>query len=144
MMTARLCGVLLICVFAATGLARADDGLTPEDRDAIRGVIESQIDAFRRDDADQAFSFAAPSIRAKFGDPGTFIGMVRDGYRPVYRPREVVFRELDETGTLPIQRVLVVDGNGRSFIAHYPMQQQADGTWLIAGCFLSPFEGEST
>lgn len=144
MVTARLCGVLLICMFATTGPARADDGLTAEDRDAIRVVIESQIDAFRRDDADQAFSFAAPSIRAKFGDSGTFIGMVRDGYRPVYRPREVVFRNIDETGALPIQRVLVVDGNGRSFIAHYPMQQQPDGTWLIAGCFLSPFEGEST
>ena len=111
---------------------------------ATRAVIENQIAAFQRDDADGAFAFAAPSIRQKFGDAATFIRMVRDGYRPVYRPREVLFRGIDATGALPIQEVLVVGPDGRGFIARYPMQKQPDGGWLIAGCFLSPFDGEAT
>ena len=140
----RFVGLVLMCVIAFAKGAPADELLTDGDRDSIRSVIESQLDAFQRDDADGAFSFAAPTIREKFGDAVTFIEMVRSGYRPVYRPSEVVFRDIDATGTLPIQEVLVVDRQGRSFIARYPMQRQPDGDWLIAGCFLSPFEGEST
>jgi hypothetical protein len=140
----RCFGVVLVCAVALTNGAAAGEPLSPGDRDAIRAVIESQIAAFRRDDADGAFSFAAPFIREKFGDAATFIEMVRGGYRPVYRPSEVVFRDIDATGTLPIQEVLVVDREGRSFIAHYPMQKQPDGHWLIAGCFLAPFDGEAT
>ena len=137
-------GLVLICFLALTNGSLADEQLTRGDRDAIRSVIESQLAAFRRDDAAGAFAFAAPTIREKFGDATTFIDMVRGGYRPVYRPSEVVFRGIDATGALPIQEVLVVDREGRSFIARYPMQRQPDGGWLIAGCFLSPFEGEST
>jgi len=137
-------GLVLMCFVAFATGAPADEPLSTGDRDSIRSVIESQLDAFRRDDADDAFSFAAPIIREKFGNAVTFIEMVRTGYRPVYRPSEVVFRDIDMSGTLPIQEVLVVDREGGSFIAHYPMQRQPDGHWLIAGCFLSPFEGEST
>ena len=145
MMIARLrpIGFLLLCLFAPTGAA-AGEHVSAADRDAIRAVIENQIAAFRRDDADGAFSFAAPTIREKFGDAATFLRMVREGYHPVYRPTAVEFRLLDDTGTLPVQEVLVVDAEGRGFIARYPMQKQPDGAWRIAGCFLSPFEGEAT
>lgn len=124
--------------------ALAHEDLTADDRFEIRAVIESQLAAFRRDDATEAFSYAAPTIREKFGDAATFIDMVRSAYTAVYRPSDVQFRDIDTSGTLPIQEVLVVGPQGRSFIAHYPMQQQPDGTWLIAGCFLSLFEGEAT
>ncbi len=30
-----------------------------------------------------------------------------------------------------------------AYLAHYPMQRQVDGGWLIAGCYLSPAPGES-
>ncbi len=140
----RFFGIILVFAVVFGDRVSAGESLTADDRDAIRVVIESQIAAFRRDDADGAFSFAAPLIREKFGDAGSFIDMVRGGYRPVYRPSEVVFRDIDATGALPIQEVLVVDREGRSFIARYPMQRQTDGRWLIAGCFLAPFEGEET
>ena len=62
--------------------------LSPADRTAIRDIIQSQVEAFRRDDGDAAFGYASPSIRGMFGSSATFMDMVRQGYQPVYRPRE--------------------------------------------------------
>ena len=57
--------------------------VSPSDQTAIRDVIEGQLEAFRRDDGDAAFGYAAPSIRNMFGSSETFMDMVRQGYRPV-------------------------------------------------------------
>jgi hypothetical protein len=66
------------------------------DRDqvAIRSVIEQQIQAFQRDDANAAFSFASPGIRAKFKTSNNFLQMVQMTYPSVYRPRSVMFERL--------------------------------------------------
>lgn len=102
----------------------------------IRRVIEAQLATFRRDDGEGAFAFASPSIRAMFGDAATFLGMVRTGYPPVYRPREVEFRSLGvEEGRLT-QRVLLVGPDGVPVVARYYMEQQPDGSWRIGGCVL--------
>ncbi len=130
-------GLTLLVLAAATG-ARADDAtpLTPADRSAIRGVIEAQIAAFRADDGVAAFGFASPSIQRQFGDPVTFLTMVKTGYLPVYRPREVQFRDLIEDRSEPVQRVLLVGPELDVVTAYYVMQRQADGTWRIDGCVL--------
>ncbi len=97
MIRSHLAGGLMLLVLAATTGARADDAtsVTEADRTAIRAVIEAQIAAFRTDDGVTAFRFASPSIQRQFGDPVTFLTMVRTGYLPVYRPREVQFRRPD-------------------------------------------------
>jgi hypothetical protein len=120
------------------GVARAESpaGLDAADLQAIRGIIERQLDAFRRDDGVAAFAFASPGIQALFRDPATFMAMVRGGYRPVYRPREVEFRDLIEQGGRLTQRVLLVGPDGEVVIAHYFMQRQPDGSWRIDGCIL--------
>ena len=119
-------------------LAQTSSSLTAEDQAEIRRIISAQIAAFGIDDAEGAFSFAAPRIASKFGSPEQFLRMVREHYDPVYRPREVAFREIDERGDLPAQIVLVVDQQGEAHIALYPMERQDDGTWRIAGCLLRP------
>ena len=114
----------------------AEAGTAGSEGAEIRRVIEGQLDAFRRDDGEGAFAFAAPSIRAMFGDAATFLGMVRTGYPPVYRPREVEFRSLGvEDGRLT-QRVLLVGPDGVPVVARYYMEQQPDGSWRIGGCVL--------
>jgi hypothetical protein len=120
------------------GVARAESpaGLDAADLQAIRGIIERQLDAFRRDDGVAAFAFASPGIQALFRDPATFMAMVRGGYRPVYRPREVEFRDLIEQGGRLTQRVLLVGPDGEVVVAHYFMQRQPDGSWRIDGCIL--------
>ncbi len=138
---ACLAALAFVLVAAAVSPAAGADALSEEDGRAVRAAIAGQLAAFARDDAEAAFAFAAPGIQAKFGNPSTFIAMVRAAYRPVYRPREVSFRELRLSGALPVQEVLVVDADGVAFLALYPMQRQPDGTWRIAGCVLTPCEG---
>ncbi|MCW5751405.1 MAG: DUF4864 domain-containing protein [Alphaproteobacteria bacterium] len=111
---------------------------TAAENQAIRQVIERQLQAFQRDDGEGAFVHAAPSIRAIFGTAERFMAMVRSGYAPVYRPREVEFRRRMEVEGKPAQEVFLVGPDGRPVIALYVMERQADGRWLIAGCYLLP------
>jgi hypothetical protein len=118
--------------------------LAPADVARIRAVVEGQLAAFQADDGPRAFGFAAPRIRALFGDPARFMAMVREAYRPVYRPREVAFRDLVTFDGLPAQRVLLVGPDGAVVIALYLMERQPDGSWLIAGCVLVPSDESTT
>lgn len=111
-------------------------GVGPADRSAIRTVIEDQLAAFGRDDGEAAFSFASPSIRARFGSAESFMAMVRGGYPDVYRPQSVAFEKLVlAQGTL-LQLVRVVGPDGVPKIAAYEMERQPDGSWRINGCAL--------
>lgn len=122
--------------------ARADVGAG--EQQAIRSVIETQLRAFQADDGNTAFSFASPILQQYFGDPQTFMQMVRQGYDPVYRPREVEFQDLELRGETVIQKVLFVDRNGKAFLARYSMQQQEDGSWRINGVWLEALPDVST
>jgi hypothetical protein len=135
-------GLLLINPIRAP--AAADAGLANRDQAAIRTTIESQLAAFQRDDGAAAFSYAAPSIQEKFGTPENFMAMVRIGYEPVYRPREVEFHEIAVLEDGPTQEVLLVDRNGIAYLAYYLMQQQPDGRWLINGCVLRRIADRAT
>lgn len=125
-----------ILVLALPAQAQTQAPVSEPDRSAIRDVIERQIEAFRRDDGPAAFGYASPSIQGMFGSPDTFMDMVRQGYRPVYRPRAVEFREIVTLQGLPTQKVHVIGPDGRPVTAFYPMSRQADGSWRIEGCYL--------
>ena len=135
-MASRLFALLvLILGFAASAQAQ-QPAISPQDQAAIRDTIQGQIDAFRRDDGDAAFGFASPSIQGMFGRSDVFMDMVRQGYRPVYRPQVFDFREIVELQGQPAQKVHVVGPDGRPVTAIYPMTQLPDGSWRIDGCYL--------
>jgi hypothetical protein len=132
-----------LCLFAgAVWLASRADAAEPaissEDARAIRQVIESQLAAFRADNAERAFSYASPSIRDMFGSADSFIAMVRGGYPVVYRPATVSFMLPESTagaaGGEVIQRVRMTDSAGTAWLAIYSMQRQPDRNWRINGC----------
>jgi ketosteroid isomerase-like protein len=137
--------LLLIAVILMTGgaVARADDAITPADAAAIRQVIQAQMNAFRVDDWNAAFGYAAPSIQAKFQSPQIFSQMVTQAYQPVYRPRGVEFREIKASEFGPTQEVFVVGPDDLSYLAYYTMEKQPDGTWRISGCYLVRAKGQS-
>lgn len=135
--------VLLFVLVFLSGTAFAGEP-SQADRGAIRQVIESQMSAFRQNDAATAFNFAAPAIQAMFGTPENFIRMVETGYPPVFRPREVDFREIVLRDNLIVQKVLIVGPDGRPVMALYTMELQPDGTWRIAGCALVAVDERST
>ena len=132
----KLLVMLAAMVVGMGAVLAADIALTNNDRDEIQGAIRGQLEAFQRDDATAAFNYAAPAIREMFGTPENFIGMVRNGYAAVYRPREVEFRDLVTIEDIVVQQVLVVGQDGRPQIALYTMERQADGVWRINGCTL--------
>jgi hypothetical protein len=117
--------------------------LAAPDRDAIRQVVQAQLDAFQHDDGAKAFGFASPVLQEKFGDPATFMQMVRQGYTPVYRPRSVAFEKLVDTQQGPDQILRLVGPDGITYAAHYLMQKQPDGSWMINGCYLTRLEDQS-
>jgi uncharacterized protein DUF4864 len=128
---------------AAPLLARAQ-GVAPEDARAIRAVIEAQLDAFRHDDGPRAFSYATAEIRETFGTPESFMEMVRGQYAVVYRPRSVLFDAPRLVEGEVVQPVRFTDAGGHAWIALYPMQREADGTWRINGCHLGRVAGQET
>jgi len=128
--------ILIAMVFLGSLPAGADEALAPADAAAIRQVIQSQMSAFKVDDWNAAFAYAAPSIQTKFQSPQIFSQMVTQAYQPVYRPRGVEFRALKPSEFGPTQEVFVVGPDGLSYLAYYTMEKQADGTWRISGCYL--------
>lgn len=125
--------LFLIMLLAATAASAVEDA----DRDAVRGTIERQIEAFRRDDGEAAYAFAAPGIRQLFPTVERFMSMVREGYRPVYRPRSVAFGATEATAEGGLrQSVEIRDGDGMDWVALYTLEKDADGAWKITGCVL--------
>lgn len=98
----------------------------------IRTTITRQLDAFQRDDWNEAFTYASPVLRKLFGTPERFRDMVLGGYRAVYRPQQVSFRELDLSGPRPVQIVFFIGPDGLAYLAAYEMERQEDGSWRIA------------
>ena len=114
------------------------------DARAVRAVIEAQLEAFRRDDAPRAFSYATPGVRDSFGTPEKFMAMVREQYAVVYGPRSVSFEEPVIVGEDLVQPVRMTDGYGHAWMAIYPMAKQPDGSWRINGCHLARLPARET
>jgi hypothetical protein len=123
---------LLVAVFVASILpAAAEEGVT-----SGQAVIRSQEEAFSRDDAAAAYTFAAPGIQSQFQTPDIFMSMVRNGYAPVYRHRSFEFGEAKMYEGKIYQQVHIIDANGDAWEALYTLEPQADGTFKISACVL--------
>ena len=101
-------------------------------------MVRAQLAAFAADDAERAFSFAAPELRQMFGTSALFMRMVRDSYPVVYRPASVTFLQPKPDQDVVLQPVHLTDAKGASWLAMYRVQRQADKSWRIAGCILVP------
>jgi hypothetical protein len=115
--------------FASTASA-ADDVA------AAQSVIRSQEQAFGRDDAAAAYSYAAPAIKQIFPQADIFMMMVQQAYPPVYRHKSFEFGEARAADGQVAQRVHIVDANGEAWEALYTLEQQPDGSLKITGCSL--------
>lgn len=98
----------------------------------IEGTISSQIEAFKVDDFEQAFTYATPTLRQLFQSPQNFERMVTNGYPMVWRPAEVEYLELEERGGDYWQKVQIIDQKGFRHLLLYRMQQTNEG-WRIGG-----------
>jgi Domain of unknown function (DUF4864) len=123
-----LAAVILLGLVASV---RAGDDVA-----AAQSVIRSQAEAFSRDDAATAYSYAAPAIHDMFPQADIFMAMVRRSYAPVYRHKSFEFGEGRISDGTIAQRVHIVDDNGEAWEALYTLEQEADGSLKIIGCLL--------
>ncbi len=125
-----------LALFAALGLMASAHAapLTAADEKRVRSVVEGQLAAFSRDDANKAFSYAAPNIRETVGSATSFMTMVRRDYPMVYRPASVAFLKVEGKGDEVVQRVQMTDADGNSWLTLYSLERQKDKSWRITGC----------
>jgi hypothetical protein len=130
--------LLCLALLLPAGTAGAAEArVTSSDLAEIRAVINRQIDAFRRDDAQGAFALVSPGVQHSFGTPERFLDMVRVSYRAVYRPTNLHFLDLMVIGGDVVQQVQVTDHAGGVWVAYFSMQRQPDGSWRMNGCHLA-------
>ena len=141
---------LVVCVSLSAPPVHAEPaditpaGLEAEDVAEIRNIILGQLSAFREDDAEKAFSYAAPQIRQIFKTPEIFLYMVRKSYQAVYRPKSFEFRPIKRIDENIVQPLAVVGPSGISETALYIMEEQQDGSWKIGACIMAREPGKDT
>ena len=126
----------IAALLVALGIIFSSVSAFADDVTAAQGVIRAQEQAFARDDATAAYSYAAPAIKEIFPAPDIFMSMVQNGYAPVYRHKSFEFGESKSEGSWISQRVHIIDANGEAWEALYTLEQQADGSYKITGCSL--------
>jgi Domain of unknown function (DUF4864) len=124
-------------LIALVGLLLALPSRAASDGEQIKTVIELQLNAFAKDDGNEAMSYAAPLVKQIFQTPENFMAMVKKGYQPVYRNNARTFGEVfqDRLGR-PAMRVVLTAADGKRYEALYSMEKQEDGSWKIAGCVI--------
>ena len=104
---------------------------------SAQSSIEAQLRAFGAGDNELAYSYAAPNIQRLFPSVDRFMGMVRNGYQPVWKPRNYAFGKTEEISSTSIaQQVLLVGPDGKDYEALYTLELQPDGAFRITGVSL--------
>ncbi|NOX40322.1 MAG: DUF4864 domain-containing protein [Alphaproteobacteria bacterium] len=119
----------ILALVLALGLATPSLAAQPRSLE-IERVISAQFQAFLKDDFDTAFSFAAPSIRQKFGTAQRFGQILTKAFPMVVNPSRVQFLSLETVNGQLVQRVLIEDEKGVCYFAAYTMIDTSDG-WQI-------------
>jgi hypothetical protein len=123
--------LLLVFLIALGAPARAGDDVA-----TAQNVIRSQVEAFGRDDAAAAYSYAAPGIHEMFPQADIFLGLVQRSYAPVYRHKSFEFGEARVSDGKIAQRVHIIDADGVPWEALYTLEIEPDGSMKISGCIL--------
>lgn len=117
-------------------LALAGAAFADEPVDSAQSAIRAQMKAFLEDDAEAAYSFASPEIRAKFPDKLAFLEMVKRNYRHLYRPGHFAFGRSKVVGDDVIQEVLVSGSDGKDWTALYSLVRGPDGGYTVNGVIM--------
>jgi hypothetical protein len=102
-----------------------------------RTVIQRQLDAFQRGDAEGAFALASPALKAAYSNSNNFLESVRSGNTPFFHRRITEYDDFLLNGDDAAQSVVVVDDNSNVWNVVYKLSRQPDGVWMIDGVLLS-------
>ena len=133
--------LIIITILSLSGLAKSETSFEKEFSET-QSVIESQIQAFLDENAELAYSYAAPLIKMKFTNPIEFMSMVKNYYEPVYNPKQFYFLEAKYYEGAIYHQLQVISQKNESFLATYSLIQD-EGRWKISGCAVYPMQNQS-
>ena len=134
--------VLIIVTFLIiSSLAKSEISYEKE-FDETQFIIESQIQAFLDENAELAYSYAAPLIKMKFNNPLEFMSMVKNYYEPVYNPKQFYFIDARYFEGAIYHQLQVISQQDESFLATYSLIQD-EGKWKISGCAVYSMQKQS-
>jgi hypothetical protein len=127
---ALVVGALGAALAAAPALAAQQGGI------AARALIERQLSAFERGDAEDAFNATGPELKANFATSGNFMDAVRANYTPFFHHRVTEFGLFAQAGDEAAQGLTLVDDDNNVWSVVYKLGRQPNGAWLIEGVLL--------
>jgi hypothetical protein len=133
--------LIITTILSLSGLAKSETSFEKEFSET-QSVIESQIQAFLDENAELAYSYAAPMIKMKFTNPVEFMSMVKNYYEPVYNPKQFYFLEAKYYEGAIYHQLQVISQKNESFLATYSLIQD-EGRWKISGCAVYPMQNQS-
>ena len=133
--------LLTITFLSISSLVRAETSYEKEFNET-QFIIESQIQAFLDENAELAYSYAAPLIKTKFNSPQDFMYMVKNYYEPVYNPKQFQFIDAKYFEGAVFHQLQVISQKDESFLATYSLIQD-EGKWKISGCAVYPMQKQS-
>jgi hypothetical protein len=134
--------IITLCTFLFVhGLSKAEN-IIEQDLFETENIIKNQIQAFIDKDAEEAFSYAAPIIKLKFGNPDNFMSMVENYYEPVSNPKQYYFIDAKYSDGSVYHKLQIVSQSNLSYLATYSLIKN-DNEWKISGCSVSLMQQES-
>ncbi|MDX1668479.1 MAG: DUF4864 domain-containing protein [Limnobacter sp.] len=128
--------VVLLLLFGSAGLFSGLVQAKTTIENQTKAVIQAQLEAFSQDDSNKAFSYASRNIQVMFGDPATFLEMVKKDYNVVYRPQMVRFLRFAATEELAEHTVLMADRNQILWNVSYRLINTGKEGWKISSCLI--------
>ncbi|MEM7757201.1 MAG: DUF4864 domain-containing protein [Cyanobacteria bacterium P01_A01_bin.40] len=111
--------------------------ISESDKAMIRQLIEKQLQAFKQNDEETAFSLTSPSIQRKFACQD-FMKMIKDKYNAIIEPRSIMFRGFTLINDFPALVSMIMDRDGSLAQGIFIVQHQQDYSWRIHGYELLP------
>lgn len=100
-------------------------------RDPVHNVIQKQMAAFERHDAEAAYSFITAHVKEKYPDPVNFLAHIRYDFSPLYDHKDFKFLPRSHDGDAAVQKIELRNRHGEEAEAVFRVIQQPDGVWLI-------------
>jgi hypothetical protein len=133
--------LIIITFLSISSLAKSEISYE-KDFNETQFIIESQIQAFLDENAELAYSYAAPLIKMKFNNPIEFMSMVKNYYEPVYSPKQFYFIDAKYFEGAIYHQLQIISQQNESFLATYSLIQD-EGKWKISGCAVYPMQKQS-
>jgi hypothetical protein len=127
--------LLILGLTALTARAADSEGLhysRPADRREITAVVEAQLAAFRANDFDKAYGFAAQGLRQQF-TVEQFTVMITRGYPLILHNERAEFGLPQDDGTSAVLSVQVFAAGNQSAAYRYLLVKESAGSTASGG-----------